>query len=74
MADKVKVKLLRPLNNGEIGSTVEYERADAYRLVAYGAVEIVGGVKAERAPANKMVDAPANKAADITIASRKAKK
>lgn len=55
----VKVKLLRPLNGAEIGSTAEYSEADAKRLEARGAVEIVK--KAEKAPANKAVVAPSNK-------------
>ncbi len=60
MAD-VKVKLLRPLNGAEVGSTATYSEADAKRLASYGAVEIVGGTKSETAPANKMEAAPANK-------------
>lgn len=57
---QVKVKLLRPLNGQEIGAKVEYDRADAERLAALGAVEIIEA-KAKAAPANK--GAPSNKAA-----------
>ncbi len=72
MAD-VKVKLLRPLDGVEVGKTVEYPAEDAKRLAEYGAVQIVGGVKAEpAAPANKMDAAPVNKAAaPVTIAPAK---
>jgi hypothetical protein len=66
MADKVKVKLLRPLVSSpdrlEAGSTAEFDRPDAERLAGYGAVEIVGASKSEKAPANKMDAAPENKA------------
>ena len=58
MAEKVKVKLLRPLNGAEIGGCAEYDAADAQRLAERGAVEIV---KAEPAPANKKAPAPKNK-------------
>lgn len=56
---KVKVKLLRPLMGGKEGSTVEYDEADAKRLEARGAVEIV--TKSEPAPENKKAPAPKNK-------------
>lgn len=59
---KVKVKLLRPLNGAEIGSSAEYDQADADRLAELGAVEIVGEKKAP-APANKKAPAPSNKKA-----------
>lgn len=59
MVDKVKVKLLRPLNGQEVGSTVEYEKADAERLAGYGAVEFKS---AGSAPSNKMAQEPDNKA------------
>lgn len=64
MADKVKVKLLRPLNGQEVGSTVEYHKADATRLAARGAVKVLGEAKSEDgAPENKAEPAPANKSA-----------
>lgn len=60
---KVRVKLLRPVMNREIGSEVEYDKADAERLAGYGAVEILGEAKSEPAPENKAEPAaPANKA------------
>lgn len=62
MSDTVKVKLLRPLNGEAIGSTAEYSSADAKRLAASGAVQIISA-KAETAPANKAEKAPANKSA-----------
>jgi hypothetical protein len=57
-----KVRLLRPLDGKQVGSFVEYPDADAKRLAARGAVEIVGE-KAAPTPANKMAPAPQNKAA-----------
>lgn len=76
---KVKVKLLRPLLNREVGSEVEYDKADAERLEGYGAVQIIGPAdkpaskakgatpqnKAEGASPNNKVEgaAPARKAA-----------
>jgi hypothetical protein len=69
MADKVKVKLLRPLNGLEVGSTAEYHKADAKRLEARGAVKVIGEVKSEDgAPQNKKEPAPANKSAAKTEA------
>ena len=64
---KFKVKLLRPLNSQPVGSEAEYEKADAERLAGYGAVEIIGEVRAEKKAAedheNKAeTAAPANKA------------
>lgn len=59
---KVNVKLLRPLNGAAIGSTAEYDEADAARLAGLGAVEIVETKKAP-APANKKAPAPSNKSA-----------
>lgn len=64
MADTVKVKVLRHLQGDEAyepGDTRELSRADAERLAATGAVEIVGA-KAEAPPANKAEPKPANKA------------
>lgn len=59
----VKVKLLKPLNGQDIGSEAEYDKADADRLAATGAVKILGGGKAsEASPQTKMEAAPANKA------------
>ncbi len=76
----VKVKLLRPLDGVSVedGKSVEYPEADAKRLAEYGAVQIVGGGKAETkaeaaAPANKMDAAPANKAATAPITAPAAK-
>ena len=60
MSDTVKVKLLRPLNGEAVGTTAEYSAADAKRLAASGAVQIIN-TKAEAAPANKAEKAPANK-------------
>lgn len=73
MADKVKVKLLRPLDGQAEGSTASYSEADARRLESRGAVVRVSGSKAEEAPQNKMEDAPENKA-DVTTANRTTKK
>lgn len=62
MAGNVKVKLLKPLNGAEIGSTAEYSEADAKRLEALGAVERVSTqAKAKAAPKNKAKAAPKNK-------------
>jgi hypothetical protein len=58
----VKVKLLRPLNGADVGTTATYSEADAKRLASTGAVEIIQA-KAEAAPQNKMEAALANKAA-----------
>ncbi len=69
----VKVKLLRPLDGVSVedGKSVEYPEADAKRLAEYGAVQIIGGAKAEAAaPANKMDAAPANKSAPITAPAK----
>lgn len=60
MADKIKAVLLRPLNGEEIGTEVEYDKADFERLESYGAVERAGTKKVEPA-ANKQAKAPANK-------------
>lgn len=62
-----RVKLLRPLLNRPVGSEAEYEKADAERLAGYGAVEILGEVKAEQKAAEPTENkaepaAPANKA------------
>ena len=62
MADKVKVRLLRPLNGEDIGTEKEYSKADADRLESRGAVEIVS--KSAPAPQNKMESAPENKSLD----------
>ena len=40
MADKITVTLLRPLNGAEVGTTAEYDKADADRLAKSGAVEL----------------------------------
>jgi hypothetical protein len=74
MAD-VRVKLLKPLNGQEIGTESTYSEADAKRLEAVNAVEILGPVeaaKAEGASAKNKAEgaAPANKAAAAS-ASRK---
>lgn len=50
----VKVRLLRPLNNEKIGKVMSYDRQDAERLSASGAVRILGAEKprqARKAPA-----------------------
>lgn len=63
MADMVKVKVLRHQLGDEPyepGDTRELSKADAERLAATGAVEII--VKAEPKPKNKKEPAPANKA------------
>lgn len=64
---QVKARLLRPLNGQEIGTEVTYDEADAERLAAAGAIEIVAARKAEAkkapAPANKKAPAPKNKGA-----------
>lgn len=59
---KVSIKLLRPLDGYVEGRTYEFDKADADRLVSYGAAEPVAQVKQENAPANKAAPAPANKA------------
>ena len=76
MAKKVQVKLLRPLNGAEVGSTANYSKADAARLEKLGSVKVIGeaedddddaapaadlDIKREAAPANKREAAPANK-------------
>ena len=75
----VKVKLLRPLNNQEVGSEVTYSKADAERLAGYGAVEILGDAPAnepeakaeEAAPENKSEgDSPQNKAEPAAPANK----
>ncbi|MGV8951200.1 MAG: hypothetical protein ACOH2M_08855 [Cypionkella sp.] len=60
-----RVKLLRPLDGRDTGSTAEYSDADAKRLAARGAVEILSDKveKAAPTPANKMAPAVQNKAA-----------
>ena len=45
----VKVKLLRPLNGEKIGKVVGYEKQDAERLAASGAVQILGETKPRQA-------------------------
>lgn len=69
---KVSVRLLKPLNGGEIGSTVEYDQTHIKRLVALGAVEVLktpakgkrsAKRKADPKPLNKMEEPPLNKAA-----------
>ena len=57
-----KVRLLRPLDGREAGSTVDYPDIDAKRLEKRGAVEII---KEKAAPAhqNKMAEEPLNKGA-----------
>lgn len=42
MADKVSVKLLRPLDGGEVGSTREFDAHEVQALVDSGAVEASG--------------------------------
>jgi hypothetical protein len=70
---KVSVRLLKPLNGGEIGSTVEYDQTHIKRLVALGAVEVIEAEapsngkgpakrKAKPKPLNKMEEPPLNKA------------
>lgn len=50
----VKVKMLRPIGGYEEGDTRDLSAADAKRLEARGAVQIVDGKKADkRATANK---------------------
>lgn len=65
MTNKFKVKLLRPLDDEEIGAEVEFNKADAERLAEFGAVKILGAVeeKAKPEPENKMEAAPQNKVA-----------
>lgn len=63
----VKVRLLRPLNGQEIGTVVEYDQANADRLLETGSIELVKDAKS--APENK-----AQKAAPENKASGKAKK
>lgn len=57
-----KVKLLRPLDGKVVGAIVEYPDADAKRLEARGAVQIVS-VKAAPKPRNKKAPKPRNKKA-----------
>lgn len=64
MTDKVKVKLLRPLDGQPDGGTAYYAEADAKRLEARGLVRIVKAeTKAAPAPKNKAEPAPKNKSA-----------
>ena len=59
MADKIKVKLLKPLNGAEVGTNAEYDEADVKRLESLGAVE---RVKSEPKHDNKAKKAaPKNK-------------
>lgn len=60
---KVKVKLLRPVDGRKIGAVVQFNKADAERLVARGAAVMVAA-KAAPAPSNKMAEPPANKGQD----------
>ena len=41
MSDKLKVKLLRPLDDEPIGAEVEFDKVDAERLEGFGAVKIL---------------------------------
>ena len=76
---KVRVKLLRPLLNRDVGSEANYDKADAERLAGYGAVEIIGDAtdepeeKAEPAPAENKDEgeSPSNKA-ETAAPARKA--
>jgi len=63
--DKIKVRLLRPLNGWAVGTLAEYPRRHGERLIRLGAVEAAGEKKAPR-PANKMAAPPANKSASST--------
>lgn len=55
---KITVRLLKPLNGAEIGSTAEYDERDVGRLEGLGAVE---RMKKARPPKNKAEQPPANK-------------
>ncbi|NML88752.1 hypothetical protein HHL26_06680 [Sphingobium sp. TB-6] len=67
MTGKVKVKLLRPLDDEPIGAEVEFDATDAKRLKDFGAVKILGAADSEPetsekpAPASKPSGKPAKK-------------
>lgn len=73
---KLLVKLLRPLNNQEVGSEVVYDEADAKRLEGYGSVGILGPAPEEKAegaaPANKAEGASKKTKAKGAAPARKA--
>ena len=59
--NKITAVLLKPLDGGKIGSTMELSREDFDRLEALHAVRAATG-KMAAAPANKMASPPVNKA------------
>ena len=55
----IKVRLNRPLDGKEIGEIAQYEKRDADRLAEYGAVEVLGPVKARQQPKKRKGAKPA---------------
>lgn len=66
---QMKVKFLRPLNGDPVGTEGEYSEADAKRLAASGAVEILG--KAEEPAVENKMEAPVENKAAARKTSRK---
>ena len=61
---KIKVRLLRPLVGHEEGDEVEYEKADADRLIGYGTAELVETMKSDAPPRKSTAAAKSKSAKD----------